>query len=159
VALAPERVARALSPWPHDLRALRMGVVVEPPGWTGRAPRRYPLEPGQRLDLEAIRGSRLSLVVEGAGPDIAVDGAAPRPWTLEAPGAFRVHAGLRTLARVRVAVAPDSPPRIAWLAMPRGAPSGVLAVAWRARDDHPGLVVGLELARGGERRQLWQPGR
>jgi hypothetical protein len=159
VAAGPERLARALSPWPQDLGGLRLAVLVEPPGWTGLAPRRHPLAAGQTLALDAPRGSRVAVLADGTDLTVAVDGAPPRSRTLDAPLALRVHVGLHTLARVRLAPAPDAPPRIAWLAAPRGTPTGMLAVAWRAQDDYPGLGIGLELARGPLRRQVWPPGR
>ena len=155
----PERLRRAVSPWPQDLRGLRLAVLVEPPGWTGLAPRRHLLAPGQRLVLAAPRGARIAIAAEGTALKLAVNGTPPQDRILDGPLSLRVHAGLRTLARVQLVPAVDAPPRIAWLAPPRGTPAGALAVAWRAYDDLPGLRIGLELARGEQRRQIWPPGR
>jgi hypothetical protein len=158
-ALAPERLARALSPWPHDLRPLRLAVLVEPPGWSGRPAQRVALEPGTTAELRLLRGSRVSIAAEGVDAPWRLNGSAVLARQVEAPERLRLHIGPRTVARLSVMLLPDRPPLIAWAAPPRATPAGALALAWRLDDDHGGVELGLELAQGAQRERLWQPGR
>ncbi len=160
-ALDPRLAARAGTPVSVDL-------WITPPGYTDDAPRHRHWDPGQTpAPVPAPMGSEVQILVQGPRVDAhaTLDGTAldterlgPESQRLtgfvpalppgapppEVPLMLVVREGARVLARWPLALDPDQPPEVAFMAPPQGTPRGVLEIAYRATDDHG--LVGLELA-------------
>ncbi|SDG41777.1 TIGR02302 family protein [Limimonas halophila] len=162
----PERLAAAVSPaFGAPAPERTVNLWVDPPGYTGQAPR--VLTPGP----DAARvpdGSRLVAQVHGgtepptlqvAGSKKELAASAERSWKLTteisqaASGPVRVRAGGDTLARWELAVLADAPPSVAFARAPRATPRGALQVRYEASDDYGVTSVRLRISRPGSDRE------
>jgi uncharacterized protein (TIGR02302 family) len=155
-----ERLIRALDPGIDDgAPPPILQIWVTPPAYTGLQP--IMLQPG--YDGEPIRiptGSMLLAELQGADRDakLTIDGE-PQPFTrLDAQSQkleanltrghdLSVRAGWRGLAHWPIAVIPDHPPAVAFLAPPAARSDGKLHIKIAARDDYAVEELALGLTR------------
>lgn len=75
--------------------------------------------------------------ISGLAPKIATpDGAFTAETRLDRPAEIRVYDGADELARWRLSVIPDLPPKIAFAGDPAADSAGALSLAWKASDDY-----------------------
>jgi hypothetical protein len=158
----PSRLSEGFSPYAVSLADLRLTATIEPPSYSGEPVRTLTFKAGDAT-LTTLKGSRLSLRLEGPGGDwrLVTPGRRVLPFRdgrasvlVSAEGPYDVRLGKRQAAQIDVRLAADAVPTIMFDGAPQAAPTGALRIAWRTRDDHGAVAVALELRRGGAVRRI-----
>lgn len=156
------RLSEGFSPYAVSLADLRLTATIEPPSYAGEPARTLTFKAGDAT-LTALKGSRLSLRLEGPGGDwrLVTAGRAVLPFRdgrasvlVSTEGPYDIRLGKRQAAQIDLRFAADAVPTIAFDGAPQAAPTGALRIAWRTRDDHGAVAVALELRRGGAVRRI-----
>jgi uncharacterized protein (TIGR02302 family) len=164
-ANAPERLARAAVPvYPAaEVPAPQVDVWIDPPAYTGQAPRYLATAPETKTDRISLPdGSRLLAQVSGGIGDpvlnlgartVQLERAAEGAWKTEveldmnAGPELAVRQGEQVLASWRLGVTPDASPRVAFQDAPTGSERNALKVAYRATDDYGVEQIRLRVTR------------
>ena len=164
-ANAPERLARAAVPvYPTaEVPAPQVDVWIDPPAYTGNAPRYLATAPADKADRVSLPdGSRLLAQVSGGtGEPVLKLGERTIPLERAAEGAWKteveldmntgprlaVQQGEQVLASWRLGVTPDASPRVAFREAPTGSERNALKVAYQATDDYGVEQIRLRLTR------------
>ena len=164
-ANAPERLARATMPaYPTaQVPAPQVDVWVDPPAYTGQAPRYLATAPDKKAARVALPdGSRLLAQVSGGTGDpvldlgtrtVALERVAEGAWKAEveldksAGATLAIRQGTDLLAQWQLGVTPDTRPRVSFQEPPTGSERNALKVAYRAVDDYGVEQVRLRFTR------------
>ena len=164
-ANAPERLARASVPvYPTaQVPAPQVDVWIDPPAYTGQAPRYLATAPDKKAARVALPdGSRLLAQVSGGTGDpvldlgtrtVALERVADGAWKAEveldknAGPSLAIRQGDNSLAQWQLGVTPDTSPRVSFQEPPKSSERNALKVAYRAVDDYGVEQVRLRLTR------------
>lgn len=156
---------------PQAQAALSLDAWVRPPAYTAKPPMLLTSEAlkerlARESDLLVPEASLLVLRVSGAQePRLAfhdlisgeeISGLTPKIGTqsgtftaetrLDRPAEIRVYDGSSELARWRLSVIPDEPPKIAFTGDPAADAAGALSLPWKASDDYGLAGVSAKIA-------------
>ena len=164
-ANAPDRLARATVPvYPTaDVPAAQVDVWIDPPAYTGQAPRYLATAPADKAARVSLPdGSRLLAQVSGGTGDpvlqlgkrtVELEQAAEGAWKAEveldmsAGPDLTIRQEEQTLASWQLGVTPDASPRVSFRETPTGSERNALKVAYRATDDYGVEQIRLRLTR------------